>query len=129
MENLTIITYSLYLVISVLLTIWVAKTLFTNGRVFLLEIFHQNSDLADAVNKLLVVGFYLINVGYILFTMTTSVDLINVQSLFELLSRKIGVVVLVLGGMHFFNMYILFRGKKKSKENSLREKMLVVDNK
>jgi hypothetical protein len=124
MEHFTIIAYCTYLVISIVLTIWVAKTLFKNGRIFLLEIFRGNHELTDAVNRLLLVGFYLINVGYILFTMTVTENLYSTQSVLELLSRKIGIVILVLGFMHFFNMYILFRGKKKSRENQLREQFL-----
>jgi hypothetical protein len=127
MEHFTIIAYCTYLVISIVLTIWVAKTLFTNGRVFLLEIFRGNEELTDAVNRLLLVGFYLINVGYILYTMTVTDHLYSTQSVLELLSRKIGIVILVLGFMHFFNMYILFRGKKKSRENQLRDQLLNSD--
>jgi hypothetical protein len=107
--------------------LWVAKTLLTNGRVFLLEIFRGNEELTDAVNRLLLVGFYLINVGYILYTMTVTDHLYSTQSVLELLSRKIGIVILVLGFMHFFNMYILFRGKKKSRENQLRDQLLNSD--
>lgn len=103
-----------------MLTIWVARTLFTNGRIFLLEIFHGNKELADSVNKLLLVGFYLINAGYILYIMTISEKLNTPQDVMEMLSKKIGLIILVLGFMHFFNMYILFRGKKKSRENELR---------
>ena len=120
MQNLTIVAYCVYLPISIMLTIWVARTLFTNGRFFLLEIFHGNKELADSVNKLLLVGFYLINAGYILYIMTISEKLNTPQDVMEMLSKKIGLIILVLGFMHFFNMYILFRGKKKSRENELR---------
>ncbi len=120
MQNLTIVAYCVYLPISIMLTIWVARTLFTNGRIFLLEIFHGNKELADSVNKLLLVGFYLINAGYILYIMTISEKLNTPQDVMEMLSKKIGLIILVLGFMHFFNMYILFRGKKKSRENELR---------
>ena len=67
--NNVIITYFIYLVTTLSLTIWVARTLFTNGRVFLLEIFHHDITLADSVNKLLLVGFYLTNLGYAIYTL------------------------------------------------------------
>ncbi len=118
--NYTIAAYCWYLPLSIALTIWVANTLFKNGRVFLLEIFHGNHELANAVNKLLLVGFYLVNLGYIVFTMTIVKDISNNQIIFEVLSKKIGLIILVLGFWHFFNMYLLFRGKRKSKENQLR---------
>ena len=62
--NYIIITYSFYLAITIALTVWVARTLFKNGKVFLIDIFHGNKELADSVNNLLLVGFYLINIGY-----------------------------------------------------------------
>ncbi len=118
--NLTIAAYCYYLPISIALTIWVAHTLFKNGRIFLVDIFRGNEMLADSVNKLLVVGFYLVNLGYIVYTMTIVHSIHSKQEIFEILSRKIGLIILVLGFWHFFNMYLLFRGKRKSKENYLK---------
>jgi len=61
----TIYSYIIYLIVSVILTVWVARTLHQRGRVFLIDAFHGNETLADSVNHLLVVGFYLINIGYV----------------------------------------------------------------
>ena len=59
----TAVYHIAYLLISVAVTIWVARTLHKNGRIFLVDAFHGNEHLADSVNHLLVVGFYLVNVG------------------------------------------------------------------
>lgn len=115
--NYTIITYSFYLPISILLTIWVARTLFKNGRIFLVEIFHHDMTLADSVNKLLLVGFYLINIGYAVFTLKVFGTLTGPQDVIETLSEKIGWIILVLGGMHFFNLFILFNLRKRAHLN------------
>lgn len=112
--NYIIITYSFYLVISITLTIWVARTLFKNGKVFLLDIFHGNKDLADSVNNLLLVGFYLINIGYAVYTLEVTNSITNVQEVIEQLSLKIGLIILILGAMHFFNLYIFFTLRKKA---------------
>jgi hypothetical protein len=106
--------YFSYLAISIVLTVWVARTLRSSGRVFLLDAFHGNAELADSVNKLLVVGFYLINVGYITLALKTSDPLANFRSVIELESTKLGVVLLILGGMHFFNMFVLARMRRRS---------------
>jgi hypothetical protein len=106
--------YFSYLAISIVLTVWVARTLHSAGRVFLLDAFHGNAELADSVNKLLVVGFHLINVGYITLALRTSDPLANFRSVIELESTKLGVVLLILGGMHFFNMFVLARMRKRS---------------
>jgi membrane-bound ClpP family serine protease len=105
--------YSSYLAISIALTIWVARTLYHSGRIFLLDAFHGNEGLADSVNHLLVVGFYLINIGYIALALKTTNPLSTVREAIELESTKIGVVLLILGGMHFFNMYVLARMRSR----------------
>ncbi len=112
--NYTIITYSFYLVITVCLTIWVARTLFKNGKVFLIDIFHGNKELADSVNNLLLVGFYLINIGYAVYTLHIETAITNVQEVIEKLSIKIGLIILILGAMHFFNLYIFFALRKRA---------------
>jgi hypothetical protein len=106
--------YFSYLAISIVLTVWVARTLHSAGRVFLLDAFHGNAELADSVNKLLVVGFYLINVGYITLALKTSDPLSNFRGVIELESTKLGVVLLILGGMHFFNMFVLARMRRRT---------------
>ena len=104
-----VITYAAYVVISVFLTVWVARTLHKNGRVFLIEVFGGDEALADSVNHLLVVGFYLINFGYVTLALKIRGAIGNTQEGIEALSWKIGLVLLVLGGMHFFNLLIFQR--------------------
>lgn len=108
--------YFAYLAISLAATIWVARTLHKNGRVFLVDSFHGNTELADSVNHLLVVGFYLINIGYVTFTLRTGAALANLRQSIELVSDKIGIVLIVLGFMHFFNLYLFSRLRRRAQE-------------
>lgn len=112
--NYTILTYIIYLPVTIALTIWVAKTLFNNGRVLLLEIFHQDVALADSVNKLLLVGFYLVNIGYAVYTLKVWHTIESSQEIIEILSVKVGWIILVLGAMHFFNLFVLFTLRRKA---------------
>lgn len=102
-------TYIAYILISIFLTVWVAQTLHKNGRVFLVEVFHSNEALADSVNHLLVVGFYLINLGYVSLALKIGYDVLDAREGIEALSWKIGLVLLVLGVMHFFNLFVFSR--------------------
>jgi TRAP-type C4-dicarboxylate transport system permease large subunit len=111
-------SYFVYLAVSLAVTIWVAKTLHRRGRVFLVDAFHGQEDLADSVNHLLVVGFYLINVGYVTFALRTSSTPADLRQAIELVSDKLGVVLLVLGVMHFFNLYVFSRIRTRAKENA-----------
>jgi len=112
--NLMVITYVVYLALSIALTVWVARTLFKNGRVFLVDVFHGNESLADSVNHLLVVGFYLINLGYVSLALQLGYEVKSPRESIEALSWKVGLVLLVLGGMHFFNLLVFSRMRRRS---------------
>ena len=123
--NYFILTYAFYLTVSILLTVWVARVLFNNGRIFLVDIFHGNTPLADSVNKLLVVGFYLINIGYMSLALKETGAISNVQEVIEVLSYKLGWIILILGGMHFLNLIIFFKLRNKAQQTK-NEKAQVV---
>lgn len=110
------ITYAVYLVVSIAMTVWVARTLHKNGRIFLVDSFGGNAPLADSVNHLLVVGFYLINIGYVSLALREHARPSDVAAAIELLSRKIGWVLLVLGAMHFFNMFVIAKMRRRAIE-------------
>jgi hypothetical protein len=109
----TVIAYLLYLPISIAMTIWVARTLHRNGRVFLVAAFRGNETMADSVNHLLVVGFYLINIGFITTALRYGTKPVGLESMLEFLSTKLGIVLLVLGAMHFFNLFNFDKMRRK----------------
>jgi len=115
-------TYLVYLILSVGITIWVARTLFKGGRVFLVDAFGNNETLADSVNRLLVVGFYLINIGYVTLALKYGDKPDTLAEAIEFTSTKVGLVLVVLGAMHFLNLYVFSRMRKSGLETSFLEK-------
>jgi len=109
-------SYAVYLAVSIAVTIWVARTLHHNGRVFLVDVFHGNAALGDSVNHLLVVGFYLINIGYVALALRTTDPADTPRQAIEMVSNKLGVVLLVLGAMHFLNIYVFNRLRRRGEE-------------
>src|ERR1700736_5153658 len=105
--TLEITVYLIYLAISIALTIWVAHTLHKNGRIFLVDVFHGNEPLADSINHLLVVGFYLINLGYASLALSYGSKPSTIDGVIETLSFKVGLVLIVLGVTHVFNMAMI----------------------
>src|SRR5262252_8693261 len=112
-NTFTVGSYIVYLLISLALTIWVARTLHKNGRIFLVDSFLGNEPLADSVNHLLVVGFYLINVGFVTLALKYGEKAVDPQSGLEILSSKVGLVLVVLGVMHFFNLFVFSRLRRR----------------
>jgi uncharacterized integral membrane protein len=121
----TLIAYVLYLVISLTLTIWVAQTLHRNGKIFLVDAFHGNEDMAIAVNHLLMVGFYLVNVGFVALFLRFGETPNNAVETLEYISTKIGVVLLALGGMHFFNMFNFAKMRNKARNQQVPAPQIV----
>ena len=117
--NYFILTYVLYVTVSIALTVWVAKVLFRNGMVFLVDIFHGNNELAASVNRLLVVGFYLINIGYVCLALKETNPISDLQVVVEVLSYKVGVIILILGAMHFINLITFFKLRNRAKREHI----------
>ena len=117
--NTLVWTYLAYLGISVALTVWVARTLHKHGRIFLVDSLRGNEALADSVNHLLVVGFYLVNIGYVTLALKYGSAAANAQEALETLSTKVGFVLLVLGIMHFFNLFAFSKMRNRSQSRGV----------
>lgn len=120
MENKIVLAYLIYLPTALLLTYYVARTLFRNGRIFMLDIFSGKEEIALATNKLFEVGFYLINIGFAMRILKIYDSPQNpfdtFQELVEALALKTGGFAIYLGVMLFLNLFLFFRGRKKAKE-------------
>jgi hypothetical protein len=110
---MTLLAYSIYLAIAIGMTIWVAFTLSTNGKVYLIRCFGHDEELATSVNHLLVVGFYLVNFGFIALALSTAGEPQTMVETMRFLGWYVGIAILVLGGMHFFNMGAVTRHGRK----------------
>lgn len=112
--NLIILAYCFYIPVAVFVTYWVGKSLYKNGRVFLELIFRQNVHLVSSVNKLLLTGYYLLNIGYVFILMVQRVSIANTTALLEVLSGRIGLLLLTLGIIHFFNLSVFYFISKRN---------------
>ncbi len=114
-------TYIAYLVISFILTVWVGMTIQKHGRVFLMDVFLGKESFAEAVNHLLVVGFYIITFGYVTLGLRYGAQPATTVDAIEFVSTKIGLVALILGGTHFFNLYAFSRVRRRAPFQEVKE--------
>jgi hypothetical protein len=105
MHDYAVLTYGLYTAITVPLTLYVARTLSRNGKHFLVDVFHGDETLAAAVNQLLVVGFYLLNLGFVAVFLKSTNVIGTTRIALEELSTKVGTVAIVIGLVHFANVW------------------------
>ncbi|MTI31333.1 hypothetical protein [Xanthovirga aplysinae] len=113
MKSYIVTTYLTYLPIVITMTILVARILFKNSKVFMLDIFKGREEIALPTNRLLEIGFYLLNVGTALLILKSD-TILSTQVMVETLSHKIGGFSIYLGVMLFFYLYLFFRGKRKA---------------
>lgn len=113
--HLVEIAYYIYLPIAILLTFYVAATLFKNSKVYMRDIFNNREEIALSTNALFKIGFYLLNLGFALYILPIYANIQNNQDIIEALSFKIGGFSIYLGIMLFLNMYLFFRGKRIAK--------------
>ena len=121
----TSIAYATYIFISVLITILVSRTLSKNGEIYLIEGFGGDEQLAKSVNHMLVVGFYLLNLGFVLLRLQASNDLNSLDQLLLYIANNIGMVMFILGGMHFLNMFLIHRFRQAQIERKLNEQAVL----
>jgi hypothetical protein len=112
-SHLTVV-YLVYTAGSLGLIVWLGRTLFRSGAVFLDDVFAENPRLAAAVNQLLVVGFYLLNLGYALLRLRADAGVASTVQGIEMLAQKLGTLMLALGVIHFANLYVLHRIRRRS---------------
>ena len=116
----TVGAYITYLLIAIPITIWVATTLSRNGKIFLADVFKAEAGLAEAVNTLLVVGFYLLNLGFVMLFLRAGNEVHDLTGLFEQLSVKVGTVMLILGAVHFVNVLVFSSMRRKGRHDAVR---------
>lgn len=115
MENTFLIwIYMTYSAAAIGLTVWLARTLSRNGAVFLDDVFSDHR-MAEAVNRLLVVGFYMLNLGYAFLIFKTNNPATSSVEAVELLVSKLGLLLVSLGVIHFMNILVFWRIRDRSK--------------
>lgn len=122
----TSIAYSIYIFVSVLITVVVSRTLSKNGEIYLIDGFNGDEQLAKSVNHMLVVGFYLLNLGFVLLRLQASSGLVSLDQLLLYIANNIGVVMFILGGMHFLNMFLIHRFRQAQIERRLNEQTAAI---
>jgi len=116
-----VIGYLVYVPVMLALTFFVSRSLFKNGKVYMLKIFKGEEVIALSTNKLFEVGFYLLNIGFGLWILEVNAYGFSetYQELIEIFSTKIGGFAIYLGIMLFLNMFLFFRGMRKSKKSQI----------
>jgi hypothetical protein len=108
----------IYVVVAVGLTVWLARTLFHNGIAFLHDVFADKPELAEAVNRLLVTGFYMLNLGYALYILRASRGYDGFEAV-QFLVNRLALLLVTLAGIHFVNVFVFWRIRARREQRHL----------
>ena len=119
--NYNLTAYVIYLILMIYIILYVGRYFYTNGRVFIISLLNNNVELADHLNKLLLLAYYLFNIGYTFIKLKYWQRVYNIDSLFSSLSTNMAVLILILALTHYFNMLVIYY-LSKSKSFKLTNK-------
>ena len=117
--NYNISVYIVFIALVSFIIIYVGRYFYTNGRVFIVSLLHDNVPLADNINRLLLVGYYLVNIGYAFIKLKQWTKIDAVATWFSSLATNMATLILILALLHYMNMLIIY---SLSKSNSITNK-------
>lgn len=104
--NLNVSAYCIYLLITVILTVWIGRVCHKNGIYFIIDCLKDES-IAHSINNLLLVGYYLMNIGYAILTIKGWETILTIPQLLNVLTFKLAIIILTLAAVHYLNMIVL----------------------
>ena len=119
--NYNISAYIIYLALMVFIIVCVGKYLYTNGKVFIISLLNDDVALADRLNKVLLLAYYLFNIGYVFLKLKHWQKVSSIETLFSSLAMNMGVLILILAFTHYMNMLVIYI-LSKSKSHSITNK-------
>lgn len=119
--NYNVGAYIIFLALMTFIIVYVGRYFYTNGRVFIISLFRGNVSLADYINRLLLIAYYLFNIGYSFIKVKQWRKIINLEVLFSSLASNVGVLIFILAVTHYFNMLVIYQ-LSKSKSISITHK-------
>ncbi|MCP4520412.1 MAG: hypothetical protein GY827_01735 [Cytophagales bacterium] len=112
MEKLNIIAYLIYLSITFYITVIVGKNLYHHGVHYLKDIFDGNKDIYIPVNKILLTGYYLLNLGYAMYMLNSWEEITTKSELIKSIIENSGKIILILAVIHYNNLLTFSLVKK-----------------
>lgn len=111
--NYNVLAYSIYFAITFLIILKVGQICYKNGNVFVAQLIPNHKDLCKKINHLLLIGYYLLNIGYCTMTIISWEKIENFTQLIEVLSLKSALIILIIAVMHYLNIILLTNYIKK----------------
>ncbi|MFM2230037.1 MAG: hypothetical protein RL607_1295 [Bacteroidota bacterium] len=105
--NLNILGYLVYLLLTAWIILWVGHQLYRNGIVFVNHLYPHHESLCLQTNKILLTGYYLVNLGYATLTLSQWETIVNSTQLIETIAYRTAIILSILTVLHYGNLITL----------------------
>ncbi len=105
--NLNLLSYLLFFPAMLAIAVYVAQVCHRHGRIWMLRIFHDDAAFVDAVNNILLVGCYVVNLGYIALCVAHWEPIAGVDEMIGALRTRIATILFTLAALHYQNIAVL----------------------
>jgi len=105
--NLNIIGYLVYLCITSIVVVRVGKTCYTNGNIYVSQLIPEHEDICKKTNNVLLVGYYLLNLGYCATTLISWEQILSVDQMVEVISIKTASIITLISILHYINIFLI----------------------
>ena len=105
--NLNILAYLIYLAITTFIIVKVGKICYQNGNIYVAQLIPNHADLCQKTNQILLVGYYLLNIGYCAMTLISWAKITTLHQLIEDIAFKSAIIIAVIAIMNYLNIFIL----------------------
>lgn len=105
--SLNLIGYGIFLILMAFIIVVVGKICYRNGNIFVAELIPGHLALCQQINKSLLIGYYLVNIGYCAVTLSFWSSITSWPMLVEVIALKMAAIIIILSVLHYINIFFL----------------------
>ena len=112
--NYNIVSYAIYIALSAYIILRVGYLFYHFGEIYLRYLLAGNAALAKSLSNLLLMGYYLLNLGFAFYNLGRWPRILNLNELLYNLCQNVGGICLILGLLHFGNLFWIYLLQKRN---------------
>ena len=116
--NLNIIAYLIYFSITAIIIVKVGKICYKNGNIYVADLIPNHADICQKINQILLLAYYLLNIGYSAMTLISWQKITSSTQLIETICTKTAVIIFIISILHYFNILIITKYIQKFIHNN-----------
>ena len=102
-----LIAYSVYGLLVATVILYVGHLCYKEGHIYVAQLIPDDSQLVHQINSILLAGYYLVNIGYGIYGISTWEILETGIGVLESVIQHLSHITLLLAALHYINMQFI----------------------